>query len=215
MTTVPGDIIDDDVLLGNGDGSFGAPSRHRSSSSIRSSAAVAVADFNGDGKLDFATACGTVFGSDVTVALGTGTGTFGPAVVLHRRILSPVRGRGRRERRRQGRPGDGEHTATTSASCWAPARVLRGRPELRRRLATSVAMADFNGDGKIDLVTANAGSVSVLLGTGTGSFSPPVYGAAARTRSGWLSAISTATAVPDVAWADYSANNVSVAAQQE
>ncbi|MFM6897556.1 MAG: FG-GAP repeat domain-containing protein, partial [Microcystis panniformis] len=39
---------------------------------------------------------------------------------------------------------------------------------------SSVTVGDFNGDGKSDLATANAGSnnVSVLLGTGTGSFGP-------------------------------------------
>lgn len=37
----------------------------------------------------------------------------------------------------------------------------------------SMAIGDFNGDGKLDLVTANQGSdnVSILLGDGTGSFS--------------------------------------------
>src|SRR5260370_4309379 len=36
----------------------------------------------------------------------------------------------------------------------------------------SVAVGDFNGDGKLDLATANEGSntVSILLGTGAGSF---------------------------------------------
>ena len=36
----------------------------------------------------------------------------------------------------------------------------------------AVAVADLNGDGKLDLVTANHwdNTVSVLLGTGTGSF---------------------------------------------
>src|SRR6266496_624870 len=33
----------------------------------------------------------------------------------------------------------------------------------------SVAVGDFNGDGKLDLAVA-AGTVSILLGTGTGSF---------------------------------------------
>src|SRR5207247_1632240 len=38
----------------------------------------------------------------------------------------------------------------------------------------SIAVGDFNGDGKPDLAVANSGfdSVSILLGTGTGSFSP-------------------------------------------
>jgi hypothetical protein len=39
---------------------------------------------------------------------------------------------------------------------------------------TSVAVADFDDDGNVDVVTANVGSdnVSILLGTGTGSFGP-------------------------------------------
>ena len=38
----------------------------------------------------------------------------------------------------------------------------------------SVAVADFNGDGNVDLVTANFGdgTVTVLLGNGSGSFTP-------------------------------------------
>jgi hypothetical protein len=37
---------------------------------------------------------------------------------------------------------------------------------------SSVAVGDFNGDGKLDLAVANQNSatVSILLGTGTGSF---------------------------------------------
>ncbi|MFE1886931.1 FG-GAP repeat domain-containing protein, partial [Streptomyces diastatochromogenes] len=39
----------------------------------------------------------------------------------------------------------------------------------------SVAVGDFNGDGKLDLVTANANSdnVSVLPGIGDGTFAGP------------------------------------------
>jgi Bacterial Ig-like domain (group 3)/FG-GAP-like repeat len=42
--------------------------------------------------------------------------------------------------------------------------------------AMGVAVGDFNGDGKLDLVTADntAGTISVLLGTGNGTFAAPV-----------------------------------------
>jgi len=64
----------------------------------------------------------------------------------------------------------------TSGSSWmAPSR----EPRVERRFAVgtapgSVAIADFNGDGKLDIVTANeeSGDVSVLLGDGRGGFSP-------------------------------------------
>ena len=42
----------------------------------------------------------------------------------------------------------------------------------------SVAVGDFNGDGKQDLATANSGNVSILLGDGAGSFGAPINFAA-------------------------------------
>ena len=42
---------------------------------------------------------------------------------------------------------------------------------------SSIAVADLNGDGKMDLITANTGCVAVLLGNGDGTFRPAVaYG---------------------------------------
>src|ERR1041385_8750923 len=60
-----------------------------------------------------------------------------------------------------------------------PRRSVRASAPLDRRFAVgaapgSVAIADFNGDGKLDIVTANeeSGDASVLLGDGGGGFSP-------------------------------------------
>ena len=65
------------VLLGHRDGSFSAPI-----SVARSGVwALAVADFNNDGKMDIAATILTN-GTQLTLALGNGDGTFQPAQVL-------------------------------------------------------------------------------------------------------------------------------------
>jgi FG-GAP-like repeat len=61
------------VLLGNGDGTFGAPIVSAGGSNV-----IAAADFNGDGKLDLVTAR-----AGVSVLLGNGDGTFQPPVNFH------------------------------------------------------------------------------------------------------------------------------------
>src|SRR5207248_4492341 len=41
--------------------------------------------------------------------------------------------------------------------------------------AYSLAVGDFNADGKLDLVTGSDYALSVLLGNGNGTFQPPSY----------------------------------------
>jgi len=111
------------VFLGDGTGSFG--DRKDSDVGADLPDALAVGDFNGDGKLDAAVA--NLNNQNVSVLLGHGDGNFDLA------SGSPI------------------HTGH--------------RP-------TSVAVADFNLDGKLDIAVTNAedNNVLILLNNGNGTF---------------------------------------------
>jgi hypothetical protein len=138
---------------------------------------VAVGDFNGDGKLDFATANHT--GNSVSVFLGKGDGTFQSPVTYS--------------------PGsypifitaadinnDGKTDLVLSyASNGSTVAVLLGNGDGTFQAPRTysvgaspqaVAVGDFNGDGNLDIATANESSnnISVLLGNGDGTFQPQV-----------------------------------------
>jgi serine/threonine protein kinase len=143
---------------------------------------VAVGDFNGDGKLDLAVA--NSGGGTVCILLGKGDGTFQPPV--HYAV-----GQGPFSQVAVGDfNGDGELDLVVSNFGSNNVSVLLGNGDGTFQAAssynvgtnpTSVAVADLNGDGKLDLVVSNqncshsggpcvAGTVSVLLGNGDGTF---------------------------------------------
>jgi len=75
--------------------------------------------------------------------------------------------------------GAGAPGPTNSNRSTTPVRGVHAPPPFERIFAVgaapgSVAIDDFNGDGKLDIVTANeeSGDASVLLGDGNGEFSP-------------------------------------------
>ncbi|MCE9524936.1 MAG: FG-GAP-like repeat-containing protein, partial [Planctomycetales bacterium] len=165
------------VILGHGDGSFAVPNTFLISNVYPT--AVAVADFNADGNADVVIANSDV--GTVSVLLGNGDGTLGftgdyAVIIPGSRGLGAVTV--------GDFTGDGILDIATGGQ---PVLILPGlgngtfRPVTPQFVDPShaLAVADFNSDGNLDMVTAVPwGSVSVLLGFGTGMLTLPINCAA-------------------------------------
>ena len=164
-----------EIYLGKGDGTFSNSNSYQSVSP-GSVYALALADFNLDGKLDI-TAAGTIF-------LGNGNGAFQgwSAVPLPPYGASAAV------------VGDFDKNGTTDVAAISPNNAKNlyilsndGTGALSiahtytlQQPSYAIGVADINGDGKLDLVLQGQDPVSsnwsycVLLGNGDESFQPPV-----------------------------------------
>jgi uncharacterized protein (DUF2141 family) len=187
------------VLLGNGDGTFQIAVTY--SSGAADATSVAVADVNGDGKLDLVVGnlCTSKAGCDGTskvgVLLGNGDGTFRTAVTYDPGgyetgsvALGDLN-------------GDGKLDIVVADACFnglcgtGNVGVLLGNGDGTFRSVvvynpggspSSVALADVNGDGNLDVVVANLTTVAVLLGNGDGTLQPAVTYSSGGTVSDWV-----------------------------
>jgi hypothetical protein len=148
--------------------------------------AVTVADFNNDGKPDLAVVNQgpSSSQSSLSVLLGNGNGTFQAAITTN--LLNSGPATGNAESLAVGDfNGDGlpDVALNTAGPAGAAVEVLLGKGDGSfqpnhlilpvAQTPLSVAAGDFDGNGALDLVTANSnGTVSVLLGNGGGSFRP-------------------------------------------
>jgi FG-GAP-like repeat/Putative Ig domain/Beta-propeller repeat len=204
------------VLLGNGSGGFTATAGTSFVGGFPFS--VVVGDFNGDGIADLATA-NTGF-NNVTVLLGNGSGGFTPApgspFAAGTNPGSLVVGDFN---------GDGIQDLATANYGSYNVTVLLGNgsggfaaaPGSPFGVGTnpdSVVVGDFNGDGIQDLATANYGSdnVTVLVGTGSGGFTPMTGGPLAVGASPASLAVAdfNGDGIEDLATANYGSHNVTV-----
>jgi glucose/arabinose dehydrogenase len=171
------------ILLGNGNGTFAAKTDFSSGAAPHS---VAPADFNKDGKVDLVVA--NHGDGTAAVLLGNGNGTFAAPVSL-------AAGSGPHSVRVADLNGDTNADFVVALDAANAVAVFLGNGngtfQPKSTLTTGqtpkgVELADINGDGKIDILTANirgnypslnnpgGDSVSILLGTGTGTFAPKV-----------------------------------------
>lgn len=170
------------VLLGKGDGTFQPAVDFTAGQTPQ---LVVVGDFNGDGKLDLAV---TNFGNSsagisgsVSVLLGVGDGTFLPAVDYDAGPSPTLVVLGDFNL-----DGNQDLVVSDSASTDLTSSILLGNGDgtFQSPVAFSpggrsgsFVVADFNGDGKPDLVAAGSGSVKILMGNGDGTFQPAVTAA--------------------------------------
>lgn len=167
------------VMIGNGDGTFSTSSI---SSEGISPVAVAVGDFNADGNLDLAVAnaCGTdstcTTGGKVAVLLGNGATP--PTFTLQSNTAA---GSGPSALAVADLNADGYLDVAVADATGSSVSILLGDGAGNLSLQTSparpstgatpssIAIGDFNGDGALDLVTANQNgtNASVLLAVPT------------------------------------------------
>lgn len=160
----PGSAVS--VSLGNGDGTF----TQASGSPIavgQSLSAVLTSDFNGDGKLDLAVTDSA--GNAVTILLGNGDGTFGPptTIPVGNSPFAIVAGDFSSDGKLDlaiANYGDGTITLLLGNGDGNFTQAS-GSPYAVGAHPYQIAAADFNGDGKLDLATANLmdNTVSILL----------------------------------------------------
>ena len=194
------------VLLGNGAGSFAAPVSSSLGAGYHTSAAAD--DLNGDGKDDFV-AVNSDYGM-ATVALGASTGaplgtasSYNTGWYPQAVTVGDFTGDGNLDLATAGQtvdilPGLGDGTFQG---------VVRQFVD-----PAAIAATDFNADGKLDVVTADPWTqvVSVMLGGGNGTLSPPTNHAAGTNPTAVAAGDFNGDGRADVAAANAGSGNVSV-----
>jgi hypothetical protein len=204
------------ILLGKGDGTF----QPGSTLPVLNAPEVLIAgDFNGDGKLDIVAGyrfqdTGDVGG--ISVLLGNGDGTFTHLVDYQAGFL--VFGLAVGDFNRDGKLD--LIVAAESPQVGIVLTFLEGKGDGTFQASPAItpsanlealAAADLNGDGRLDLITADlGGGAFVELGNGDGTFQPPVEYGSGRSSIGLVLGDFNADGKLDVLLSNQDQNSISI-----
>lgn len=181
----------------------------------KGSSQLATGDFNGDGKLDLAVINGGTPAGFVSILLGNGDGTFQPKIKTPIAHDPGVIAAGDLN-------GDGRLDVVTLSGGNLPKKytnALLGNGDgtftvawtvVNRYQQVALALADLNGDGKLDLAVTSGDTLGVRLGKGDGSFGKRVNYPVGRTAVALAIADFDGDGILDVAVANESSQDVSV-----
>lgn len=173
------------VLLGNGDGTFQA---HHDYATPNPTTHIVVGDFNNDQKIDVA----ATSSYETDLLLGNGDGTLQSNVQYGAGPYASALAVGKFD------ANSTDDLAVLTYSAFFPnsvsillgnrdgtlhsRKVFAGGGDSFYQSVQRVALGDFNGDGKVDVVGTNyesypLGQIQLTLGNGDGTFQPPlIYG---------------------------------------
>lgn len=178
-----------DLLLGNGDGTFRPPSQVNIGASQPLS--VAVADLNGDDKLDLLVLNGAT-PETALVLLGNGDGTFQSPMApipinsnaFYQIAIADLNGDGKLDMVvvLENTSDNLEVFLGNGDGTFQPAQIYSVGGGFPGNVTTGAIIADYNGDGALDIAvpigccTINGESFEILIGDGHGSFTlaPPI-----------------------------------------
>jgi Big-like domain-containing protein/VCBS repeat protein len=198
------------VLLGNGDGTFKAPVVYTEDFYV--TGGVAIADFNGDHKLDLAVVGGDTSGNGLALFAGNGDGTFKAPIYskfpLAGAAIVPVVGDFNKDGNADifiGGNGSSEVLLGNGKGSFSSGALIPASGD-------GVAIGDFNRDGVPDIAATNfiGGQVAILIGKGDGTFQSPVTISLSSEPTGVTCADFNNDGNPDLAVTQYTGEAVAI-----
>jgi hypothetical protein len=195
------------VLLGNGDGTFQS---HVDYSGVGIGGSIAEADVNGDGRLDV-----ILSGNGVHVLLGNGDGSLQNAIFSTGPYFTVALAAtdfnldGKLDLAVSFNNLLGNQSGTVIMTGNGDG-TFQLPPSTNFHQFGSMSTADFNGDGKPDLVIVSAGTANLFLGNGDGTFGSPSSFAVGTSPSSVLAADLNHDKAPDLMVTNSADNTISV-----